>query len=310
MPSLQALSQRLKSVTSTARLTKTMKVVASVKLKVAQRTMEAARPFGASTSVLADVLTPGEEDEAPESKLIVPITSDRGLCGGVNSFIIKDVKKFHAENPENASTLIIGSKGVPGLGRTHGELISTSIDETYQQPVSFSLASFLAEQILASPQQEYTILYNKFRSVINFEPTPIVIKGPEALGASGVLDEFEFEGEKEEVRDRAAPPRPAPPARPPPAARSPSILRPPRSPPSPSTFQVLADMYQFNLATTIYACLLENITCEQASRMTAMDNASNNAGEVISKLTLQYNRQRQAVITTELTEIVAGAESV
>ena len=308
MPSLQALSQRLKSVTSTARLTKTMKVVASVKLKVAQRTMEAARPFGASTSVLADVLTPGEEDEAPESKLIVPITSDRGLCGGVNSYIIKDVKKFHAENPENASTLIIGSKGVPGLGRTHGELISTSIDETYQQPVSFSLASFLAEQILASPQQEYTILYNKFRSVINFEPTPIVIKGPEALGASGVLDEFEFEGEKEEVRDR--PPRPAPPARPPPAARSPSVLRTPRSPPLPPPRQVLADMYQFNLATTIYACLLENITCEQASRMTAMDNASNNAGEVISKLTLQYNRQRQAVITTELTEIVAGAESV
>ena len=230
MPSLQALSQRLKSVTSTARLTKTMKVVASVKLKVAQRTMEAARPFGASTSVLADVLTPGEEDEAPESKLIVPITSDRGLCGGVNSYIIKDVKKFHAENPENASTLIIGSKGVPGLGRTHGELISTSIDETYQQPVSFSLASFLAEQILASPQQEYTILYNKFRSVINFEPTPIVIKGPEALGASGVLDEFEFEGEKEEVRDRPA----RPPARPP-AAAPPSILRTPRSPlPPPS----------------------------------------------------------------------------
>ena len=309
MPSLQALSQRLKSVTSTARLTKTMKVVASVKLKVAQRTMEAARPFGASTSVLADVLTPGEEDEAPESKLIVPITSDRGLCGGVNSYIIKDVKKFHAENPENASTLIIGSKGVPGLGRTHGELISTSIDETYQQPVSFSLASFLAEQILASPQQEYTILYNKFRSVINFEPTPIVIKGPEALGASGVLDEFEFEGEKEEVRDR---PPPAPPTRRRPSARRPlppPSSEPPAHPPPPSP-QVLADMYQFNLATTIYACLLENITCEQASRMTAMDNASNNAGEVISKLTLQYNRQRQAVITTELTEIVAGAESV
>ena len=233
MPSLQALSQRLKSVTSTARLTKTMKVVASVKLKVAQRTMEAARPFGASTSVLADVLTPGEEDEAPESKLIVPITSDRGLCGGVNSFIIKDVKKFHAENPENASTLIIGSKGVPGLGRTHGELISTSIDETYQQPVSFSLASFLAEQILASPQQEYTILYNKFRSVINFEPTPIVIKGPEALGASGVLDEVEFEGEKEEVRERPPPAPPAPPARPPARRRSPSVLRTPRSPPLP-----------------------------------------------------------------------------
>ena len=126
-----------------------------------------------STSVLAPTLSPGEEDEAPESRLVVPITSDRGLCGGVNSYIIKEVKKFHEENP-GSSTLVIGSKGVPGLARTHGELISTSIDETYQQPISFSLASFLAEQILASPQQEYTILYNKFRSVINFEPTPIV----------------------------------------------------------------------------------------------------------------------------------------
>lgn len=97
------------------------------------------------------------------------------------------------------------------------------------------------------------------------------IKGPEVLGGSGVFDEYEFEGEKEDI---------------------------------------LANMYQFNLACAVYGCLLENITSEQASRMTAMDSATNNATDMISKLTIKYNRQRQAVITTELTEIVAGAESV
>ena len=306
MPSLQALSQRLKSVTSTARLTKTMKVVASVKLKVAQRTMEAARPFGASTSVLADVLTPGEEDEAPESKLIVPITSDRGLCGGVNSYIIKDVKKFHAENPENASTLIIGSKGVPGLGRTHGELISTSIDETYQQPVSFSLASFLAEQILASPQQEYTILYNKFRSVINFEPTPIVIKGPEALGASGVLDEFEFEGEKEEVRDRAAPARPRTPAARRPLPPLPRPAAHPLPPPPPGARRhVPVQPGDDDLRVPPRE---HHVRAGVADDGDGQRLEQRRRGDL--EAPLQYSRQRQAVITTELTEIVAGAESV
>ena len=97
------------------------------------------------------------------------------------------------------------------------------------------------------------------------------LKGPEVLGASGVFDEFEFEGEKEDI---------------------------------------LANMYQFNLACALYGCLLENSTSEQASRMTAMDSATNNANEMMERLRIQYNRQRQAVITTELTEIVAGAESV
>jgi len=166
---------------------------------------------------------------------------------------------------------IIGGKGVSGLQRTHAEHINLSIDETYTGPITFSLASFLAEQMLTTPADSYTILYNQFKSVIAFEVTPITFKGPEALGESGVMDEFEFEGEKENI---------------------------------------LADMYQFNLACTLYGCLLENVTCEQASKMTAMENASNNANEMIDKLRLTYNRQRQAVITTELTEIVAGAESV
>jgi len=107
--------------------------------------------------------------------------------------------------------------------------------------------------------------------VINFDVTALAFKGPEVLGGSGVMDEYEFEGEKEEI---------------------------------------LADLYQFNLAVSIYSCILENVTSEQASRMTAMDSASTNASEMIEKLQVQYNRLRQAKITTELTEIVAGAESV
>ena len=167
--------------------------------------------------------------------------------------------------------MIIGNKAVGGLVRTHGEYITTSIDETYTMPLSFSCASFITEQMLASPAEQYTILYNKFFSVIKFEVSPLTIKGPEVLGGSGVLDEYEFEGDKEVV---------------------------------------LADLYQFNLACTVYSCLLENTTSEQASRMTAMDSATNNANDAANKLRIQYNRLRQAKITTELTEIVAGAESV
>ncbi|KAL1518840.1 hypothetical protein AB1Y20_003117 [Prymnesium parvum] len=275
MPSLQALSQRLKAVTSTARLTKTMKVVASVKLKVAQRKLEEGRPFATSISALMNpILTPGEDFKA-ETPYLLAITTDKGLCGGINARIAKEVKltvDAAANKEEPVPTVqIIGSKGVAALQRTHSSRITLSIDETYQGPITFSLASFIAEQILATPADVYTILFNKFKSVITFDVTPISIKGPEALAEMGVFDEFEFEGEKESV---------------------------------------LADMYQFNLACTIYGCLLENVTCEQASKMSAMESASNNASEMISKLRLTYNRQRQAVITTELTEIVAGAESV
>ena len=107
--------------------------------------------------------------------------------------------------------------------------------------------------------------------MINFDVTALAFKGPEVLGGSGVMDEYEFEGEKEEI---------------------------------------LADLYQFNLAVSIYSCILENVTSEQASKMTAMDSATTNANDMISKLTIVYNRRRQAKVTTELTEIVAGAESV
>ena len=275
-PSLQALAIRLKGVTSTAKITKAMKMVAASKLRGAEAKMVQARPFAASINKLMDkYLLPkeDEEDYKPESSFLLAISSDKGLCGGINARVVKAVKAIYdAPTPAVKPTLMIcGSKGRDGLVRTHAETITTSIDEAYNIPITFSLASFLAEQVLATPADEYTIMYNKFMSVIAFDVTPYTLKGPEVLGQSGVFDEFEFEGDKEDV---------------------------------------LANMYQFNLACALYGCLLENSTSEQASRMTAMDSATNNANEMMEKLRITYNRQRQAVITTELTEIVAGAESV
>lgn len=275
MPSLKALSMRLKSVGSTSKITKAMKLVAASKLRGAETRMKGGMPFAKSMSSLMDtILTPGEEDKA-ENPVLLAISSDKGLCGGVNARVVKEVKLRHeaatAADTKVPELLIVGGKARDGLQRTHSKMISSSIDEVYQGPVTFSLASFLAEHMLETPSDEYTILYNQFKSVINFEVMPITMKGPEVLGGSGVMDEFEFEGDKEVI---------------------------------------LAHLYQFNLAARLYGCLLENVTSEQASRMTAMDSASNNATELVGKLQLQYNRQRQFVITTELTEIVAGAESV
>jgi len=274
MPSVKDLAKRLKGVTSTAKITKAMKMVAASKLRSAENTMNAARPFAASVQdLMMEHLTPKEEDK-PESAVVLAISSDKGLCGGINSRVVKEVKLgLSAAESVGIDTklLLVGSKARDGLVRTHGTAISESYDETYKGPVTFSLAAFLAEQMLATPADNYSVIFNKFQSVIAFDVTTTTLKGPEVLGESGMFDEYEFEGEKEDV---------------------------------------LANLYQFNLACTIYGCLLENVTSEQASRMTAMDSASSNAKEMIGKLQLSYNRLRQAKITTELTEIVAGAESV
>jgi len=273
MPSIKDIGKRLKGVTSTSKITKAMKLVAASKLRQAESKMLAARPFAASMQeLMLEHLTPKEDDTISNS-IMLAVSSDKGLCGGINSRVVKQVKLHLAAQPETTSTtvMIMGGKVRDGLNRTHSSFFSTTFDETYKGPVTFSLASFIAEQMIATPADSYNIMYNKFQSVLAQDVTTMAIKSPEALGGSGVMDEYEFEGEKEEV---------------------------------------LANLYQFNLAATLYGCILENVTSENASRMTAMDSASNNAKDMIGKLQIQYNRLRQAKITTELTEIVAGAESV
>ena len=277
--SLKALSMRIRSTVSTAKITKAMKMVAAAKLKSAERTMLASRPFVASTQdILGSCLSldpEAEGYEAPEKTLLLALSSDKGLCGGINARVVKEVK-IACDAAESAGTtppevLICGGKVRDGLQRTHGKHIITTIDEAYGKGVTFSLAAFVTEQMLAKSGTDYGILGNRFKSVMTQETETTTIKGPEALGGSGILDDYEFEGEKEDI---------------------------------------LANMYQFHLATQVYSGLLNNVTSELASKMSAMDSATTNANEMISKLSIIYNRRRQAKVTTELTEIVAGAESV
>merc|ERR1719424_1350299 len=167
----------MKSVLSTAKITKAMKMVAASKLKGAERMMLQARPFASSINGLMESkLTPGEDDAPTENPLLLAISSDKGLCGGINTRVSKEVKlALDAAGETKPKVMVIGNKTVGGLVRTHGQYITTSIDEPY------------------------TILYNKFYSVINFEVTPKTLKGPDALGASGTFDDFEFEGDQEVV---------------------------------------------------------------------------------------------------------------
>jgi len=276
--SLKQLAMRIRSTTSTAKITKAMKMVAAAKLKTAERNLLAAKSFTSSFSPLFDpVLTPDPEAadyEPPESTLALALSSDKGLCGGINSRVVRQMKLTcdgaEAAGEKPPKIMIVGGKVRDGLQRTHASHIATSIDEAYAKPVNFTLAAFVTEQMLAS-SGDYTITANTFKSVITQDVETKAIKGPEALAASGVMDEYEFEGEKEDI---------------------------------------LANLYQFHLATQVYSALLNNSTSELASKMTAMDSATTNAEEMIQKLTIIYNRKRQAKVTTELTEIVAGAESV
>ena len=276
--SLKQLSMRIRSTTSTSKITKAMKMVAAAKLKKAESSLIASKPFTSSMQdVLGPFLTPDPEAddyEPPESTLALALSSDKGLCGGINSRVVKEMKTTidaaEAAGTAPPKVMIVGGKVRDGLQRTHGKHIGTTIDEAYGKNVTFALASFVTEQMLAE-SADYTITANKFKSVIAQDVETSTIKGPECLGGSGVMDEYEFEGEKEDI---------------------------------------LANMYQFNLATQVYSALLNNVTSELASKMTAMDSATTNATEMINKLTIIYNRKRQAKVTTELTEIVAGAESV
>jgi F-type H+-transporting ATPase subunit gamma len=272
MVNLKAIQSRLKAVTNTSKITKAMKMVAASKLRRAQTSMEQALPFSSANVELLEPYIGLKEGDEVKSQVLLAISSDKGLCGGINSKVVKEVKNtLDAPDGPAIELMLVGGKARDGLSRTHAQHIKVSFDETYNTQVTFTLAAFLAEQMLSYNADSYSILYNKFRSVISQEVTMLTFKSPEVLGESGVMDEYEFEGDKEHI---------------------------------------LPNLYQYNLACSLFGCILENVTSEQASRMSAMDSASTNAKDMIGRLTIIYNRGRQAKITTELTEIVAGAESV
>jgi F-type H+-transporting ATPase subunit gamma len=291
MPSLKSLRVRINSVKSTQKITKAMKMVAASKLRRAQEAVEAGRPYAERMErMLASLASGLAGDGAPrlvagtgsdQVQLLVVATAERGLCGAFNSSIVRLARRRIQELLSQGKTvkvLCIGKKGRDQLRRDYANLIIDTIDLSKVRRLGFGDAGPIGDRILAMFEAgEFdvaTIFFNKFRSVISQIPTAQQLI-PASLPEGGAPDLggaiYEFEPGEEEI---------------------------------------LAELLPRNLKIQIYKALLENAASEQGARMSAMDNATRNAGEMINKLTLVYNRQRQAIITKELIEIISGAQAV
>lgn len=277
---LKAISDRMRSVGSVGKITKAMKMVAAAKLRSVQSLQENSRPFAVGMQNFFKTMDEVEavtrtEEEGKKTRFVIAVTSDRGLCGGVNSAIVRKVKRMIAENQDvNHAIMLLGDKGRDGLARMHGKNIIVSFKDVFKVAVSFAQVCLIAEDILNREYDEIVLVYNKYISVISQEVIEKPIVGLKSLMASsGAFDEYEFDSDMDSA-------------------------------------QVLVDLFEFQLATQIFNALLENATSEQAARMSAMDSASRNASDMLQTLTLSYNRQRQAAITQELSEITSGAAAL
>ena len=291
MPSLKDLKNRIESVKNTRKITTAMQMVAAAKLRRAQDSAEAARPYserfnGVLGSLAASV---GGSENAPkllsgtgsdQTHLLVVMTAERGLCGGFNSNIAK-LARQHANALISAGKtvkiLTVGKKGRDNLRRDFGSLFLAHVDLTQVKRVGYSDAQSIAQDVLArfdnSEFDVATIFYSKFENVVSQVPTaqqviPASYENTESDGGGSFYDYEPDEG------------------------------------------AILANLLPRGVATQIFSALLENGASEQGARMSAMDNATRNAGEMIDKLTIEFNRSRQAVITNELIEIISGAEAL
>ncbi|MEM1313522.1 MAG: F0F1 ATP synthase subunit gamma [Pseudomonadota bacterium] len=296
MPSLKDLKNRINSVKSTRKITKAMQMVAAAKLRRAQEAAEAARPYADRLdSVLGRLAEGANPDTAPklmsgtggdQTHLLIVATSERGLCGGFNSTIVRLARQRIEELLAQGKTvkiLTVGRKGREQLRRDYGDHMIDHVDLSDVKKVGYSNAQAIAADVLARfAEGEFdvaTLFFNRFKSVISQIPTAQQII-PAQFGGQ---DEGEAEAD-----DKV------------------SILYEYE----PEEDAILADLLPRAIATQVFTALLENAASEQGARMSAMDNATRNAGELIDKLTLEYNRSRQAAITTELIEIIAGAEAL
>lgn len=290
---LKAISDRMRSVGSVGKITKAMKMVAAAKLRSVQTVQEKSRPFAVGLQQffnamdeaehvvkdVAETTTAGEgegEVSTASGRLIIAVTSDRGLCGGVNSSIVKRVKHIISTSTSDEATavMLIGDKGRDGLARSYGEHILVSFKDVFKSAVTFPQVCLIADDILNRDFAQIVLVFNEFKSVIAQEVVEKPIVGLRALMAGAeAFDEYEFDSDMDSA-------------------------------------QVLVDLFEFQLATQLFNALLENATSEQAARMSAMDNASRNASDMLQTLTLSYNRQRQAAITQELSEITSGAAAL
>jgi len=291
MASLDDLKKRIASVKSTQKITKAMKMVAAAKLRRAQESAEKGRPYSEKMNNIILNLSSGISDKENAPKLLsgsgndkvhlcVVMTSDRGLCGGFNSNIIKKAKNYFAklvDEGKDLKIITVGSKGNDQLKRAYGDKIIANISFKESKHANYFDAEKVGKMVIEKFEAEEfdvcTIFYNQFKNVITQIPQaqqiiPLNVENSEKEKSE---DSYEFEPDEDEI---------------------------------------LSNLLPKNISTQIFKAMLENSASEQGSRMSAMDNATRNAGEMVDKLTIEYNRSRQAAITKELIEIISGAESL
>ena len=292
MPSLDDLKKRISSVKSTQKITKAMKMVASAKLRKAQESAEKGRPYSEKMNNIILNLSSSITDKESASKflvgtgkndvhLCVVITADRGLCGGFNTNICRKAKSYFEKILKEGKTLkilTVGSKGHDQLKRSYGKYIIDKVNFKNIKKITYKEAEDIGNKIIKLFNESQfdicNIFYNKFKNVITQIPQAqqiIPIENIKKEEEKKTENFYEFEPEEKEI---------------------------------------LEDLLPRNISTQIFKAFLENAASEQGSRMTAMDNATRNAGDLVDKLTITYNRSRQAAITKELIEIISGAESL
>ena len=296
MANLKDLRNRISSVKSTQKITSAMKMVAASKLRRAQQAAEEGRPYAERMERMLGALTASlpSMDGAPkllsgsgkdETHLLVAVTADRGLCGGFNGSIVRDIRARIAALKGDGKTvkvMCVGRKGNDALKREYGDLIIDVLEDVTRTGAQFDTARDIASRLVALFEEgEFdvcTLVYNHFKSAIAQEVTPqqiIPFPVPEA--------------DADDDTD--------------PAQKALYLLEP-------SDDEILDELLPRNLSVQVFRSLLESFASEQGARMTAMDNATRNAGDMIDDLTITYNRTRQAVITSELIEIISGAEAL
>ena len=290
MATLDDLKKRIASVKSTQKITKAMKMVAAAKLRRAQENAEKGRPYSEKMNNIILNLSSGISDKENAPKLLsgtgedkvhlcIVLTSDRGLCGGFNTNIIKKAKAYFQKISDEGKTLkiiTVGSKGYDQLKRVYGDKIIENISFKESKNANYfdadKVGKMVIEKFEAGEFDVCTIFYNQFKNVITQIPQAQQIIPLNNEGEENSSEEsYEFEPDEDEI---------------------------------------LSNLLPKNISTQIFKAMLENSASEQGSRMSAMDNATRNAGEMVDKLTIEYNRSRQAAITKELIEIISGAESL
>lgn len=276
----QAVKMRIRAIKNIGKITKAMKMVAASKMRSAQVAVEKSRGIVDPFYRLF-----GDHPGLPTTKdVTIAISSDKGLCGGLNSSITKYTRQIlnlsaGVESGREQVLFSVGDKGRSQLTRIEPEKYKVCFTETYKVKITFGQASLIAEELLKYNPEAIRVLYNKFGSAISFKPTVATVMTPETMEkqlnepSGNRLDAYEIEATHE------------------------------RS-------DTLRDLAEFQLAATLYNAMLENNCSESASRMSAMENSTKSASEMLTALTLKYNRTRQATITTELIEIIAGASAL